>query len=148
MLTLKLNRLKVLKRKVLTIYRNHKSPNEPNHLASDVSLLKELSNDADVVVKRSNKCKGLVVLPRDEYVHKAETVTAGYEAVSKNPTPKLEAQTKRVIKTTLSGKVPEKIIKSVIPSGSRTAELYGLSKTHMPDAPPPCAPLFQRVATR
>ena len=55
--------------------------------------------------------------------------------VAKNPTPKLEAETKRLIKTTLTDKVPDKITKSVIPGGSRTAELYGLPKTHKSDAP-------------
>ena len=41
----------------------------------------------------------------------------------------------RLIKTTLTGKVPDKVVKSILPSGSRTAELYGLPKTHKPDAP-------------
>ena len=99
-----------------------------------MDLLKDLGDDDDVLVKRSDKCKGMVVLPKREYVRKAGLITADYETVAKNPTPKL-AQTKRVIKTTLSGKVPDKIVKSVIPSGSRTAELYGLPKTHKPDTP-------------
>ena len=44
-------------------------------------------------------------------------------------------QKKRLIKTTLSDKVPDKITISVMPSGSRTTELYGLPKTHKSDAP-------------
>ena len=59
----------------------------------------------------------------------------GYESISKNPTPKLEAETKRLIKGTLVGKVSDKVVRSVVPSGSRTAELYGLPKTHKPGAP-------------
>ena len=50
-------------------------------------------------------------------------------------TPRLEAETKRLIKSTMVGKVPDKIVKSIIPSGSRTAELYGLPKTHKPSVP-------------
>ena len=127
--------LKVIKRKVLTIYKNHRSSDSANHEPGDINLLKELGNDTEVIVKRSDKCKGLVVLPKSEYIRKAELITAGYETVGKNPTPKLEAQTKQVIKATLTNKIPDKIVKSVTPSVSRTAELYGLPKTHKPDAP-------------
>ena len=98
-------------------------------------MLRELANDPDIVIKRSDKCKGLVVLPKTEYVQKAETITDGYEAVMKNPTPKLEAETKRVIKGTLTGKIEDKVVRSVMPSGSRTAELYGLPKTHKTGVP-------------
>ena len=126
--------LKKFKHKVMTIYKNHKT-SEHNHEPDDVRLLKDLSEDPDVMVKRSDKCKGLVVLSNEEYVHKAEKITDEYETIAKNPTPKLEAETKRLIKHTLKEKVPEKIVRSILPSGSRTAELYGLPKTHKPDAP-------------
>ena len=119
----------------MTIYKNYKSTSQPNHQPSDVSMLKELSRDPDVIVKRSDKCKGLVVLPKSEYLHKAEAITDGYEAISKYPTPKLEAKTKQLIKATLPGKVSDRITRSVIPTGTRTAELYGLPKTHKPDVP-------------
>ena len=95
-----------------------------------MSLLKDLGKDPDVMIKRSDKCKGLVILPKNKYIHKAKTITDGYEPVSKNPTPRLEAETKRLIEGALAEKVSDKVIKSVIPSGSRTAELYGLPKTH------------------
>ena len=44
-------------------------------------------------------------------------------------------QKKRLIKTTLSDKVPDKITISVMPSGSRTTELYGVPKTYESGAP-------------
>ena len=127
--------LKTLKHKVMTIYKNHRSTTEPNHTLSDVKRLKELGNDPDIIVKRSDKCKGLVILSKSDYIQKAEKITDDYEIVTANPTPKLEAKTKMLIKTTLANKVPDKIVKSVLPTGSRTAELYGLPKTHKPDAP-------------
>ena len=127
--------LKVLKQKVMTIYRNHKPHSQPNHQTNDVRVLKDLSKDPAVIIKRSDKCKGLVVLPKSDYVLKAGKITAEYESISKNPTPRLEAETKRLIKSTMVGKVPDKIVKSIIPSGSRTAELYGLPKTHKPSVP-------------
>ena len=127
--------LRTVKQKVMTLFRNHKTVAQPNHQSSDVNLLKELSKDPEIVIKRSDKCKGLVVLSKTEYVEKASAITDTYEAVGRNPTPKLEAETKRIIRTTLTGKVPDKIVKSVMPSGSRTAELYGLPKTHKPNTP-------------
>ena len=128
---------------MITIYKNHKSDSQPNHSPDDLRQLKSLGRDSNVIVKRSDKCKGLVVIPKNDYVHKAQEITKGYEAITKNPTPKLEAQTKRLIKNTLAGKVPEKIVRSIVPSGSRTAELYGLPKTHKPGAR--FVPLFRPV---
>ena len=75
--------LKVLKRKVMTLYKNYKSTSHHNHQPSDVSMLKKLNKDPDVIVKRSDKCKGLVVLSKDEYAHKAEAITHGYQAIQK-----------------------------------------------------------------
>ena len=98
-------------------------------------MLKGIRQDGEVVVKRSDKSKGLVILPKSQYVQKAEKITSTYAPVAKNPTTKLEAETKRIIKETLTDKVPDKIVKSVLPSGSRTAELYGLPKTHKTDTP-------------
>ena len=53
----------------------------------------------------------------------------------KNPTPKLEAMTKRVIHDTMDEGVNEKVIKKIIPNSSRTAELYGLPKKHKDNVP-------------
>ena len=53
----------------------------------------------------------------------------------KNPTPKNEAATKRLIKDTLTDKVENHVLQGIIPQQSRTAELYGLPKDHKPDVP-------------
>ena len=87
--------LKVLKQRVMTIYKNHKPHSQPNHCPDDIRQLKSLGKDPNVVVKRSDKCKGLVILPKTDYVDKAQEITKGYETITKNPTPKLEAQTKK-----------------------------------------------------
>ena len=50
--------------------------------------------DSSVIFKPSDKCKGLVVMPKESYIHKAQSIIADYEHIPKNPTPKLEAQTK------------------------------------------------------
>ena len=71
----------------------------------------------------------------ETYIQKAETITSQYEDVPKNPTPRLEATTKRIISQKLNGKVPDKIVNAIKPTSSRTAELYGLPKSHKTDIP-------------
>ena len=68
-------------------------------------------------------------MTRETYINKAQSIVADYEYVPKNPTPKLEALTKKVIHDTMDiKKVNEKLIQNIIPNSSRTTELYGLPK--------------------
>ena len=124
-----------LKHKILTIYRNHRRPSEPNVSREVQGQLKELKEAGDVIIKPSDKCKGFVVLNKADYVAKAETITAGYEPVTSDPTRKTEALTKRVISSTMTDKVDPKIVSALVPHNSRTAELYGLPKNHKPHVP-------------
>ena len=123
-----------VKKKVTAAYKNHGKP-PPNHSSAQLGALKQLAENRDVVVKPSDKCKGLVLLNASEYVNKIGSTTSGYEIVPRNPTPKLEAATKRVIHETMDGKVDERVVRSIIPQCSRTAELYGLPKDHKRDLP-------------
>ena len=107
----------------------------PNHSRAQVDALNELARDDSVVVKPSDKGKGLVLMNAAEYVRKIDTVTSTYEPVSRNPTPRLEATTKRVIHRAMDGKVDEKVVKAIVPHCSRTAELYGLPKDHKRNMP-------------
>ena len=72
---------------------------------------------------------------KSDYMAKANAITANYEEVTRNPTNKTEATTKRVIKETLDGKMSDNIIQALLPQSSRTAELYGLPKDHKPGVP-------------
>ena len=118
-----------VKQKVTAAYKNHKTP-LPNHTGAQINALKQLAQNENVVVKPSDKCKGLVLLNASDYVQKIESTTSGYQTVPRNPTPRLEAATKRVIHETMDGKVEERVVKAIIPQCSRTAELYGLPKDH------------------
>ena len=126
--------LQQVRKKVTTAYKNHNATTQ-NHSGAQLDALKQLSKNRDVVVKPSDKCKGLVLLNATDYVRKIEATTSGYEAVPRNPTPKLEAATKRVIHDTMDGKVEERVVKAIIPHCSKTAELYGLPKDHKRDIP-------------
>ncbi|XP_043217474.1 uncharacterized protein LOC122379376 [Amphibalanus amphitrite] len=117
------------------LYTHHKSNTKQNHTKHDRSTLTDLKNDDDLIVKRSDKCKGLVLLEKSEYVHKTETIVNDYQPIDKNPTKKLDVETSDLITETLAGKLPDKIIHALKPNESRTAELYGLPKTHKPGNP-------------
>ena len=128
------NVLQQVKKKVIATYKNHSKP-LPNHTCAQLDALKQLAQNTNVVVKPSDKCKGLVLLNANDYVDKIESITAGYQVAPRNPTPRLEASTKRIIHATMDGKVDERVVKAIIPQCSRTAELYGLPKDHKPDIP-------------
>ena len=123
-----------LKRRIMGCFKNHRG-HQANHSREDIQALNEIRSDPEVIVKRSDKCKGFVLMPKKTYVEKAETITSQYEQVPKNPTPRLEAKTKKMISQNPGGKVPDKIISAIRPNSSRTAELYRLPKSHKKDIP-------------
>ena len=98
-------------------------------------MLKQLKEDETVIVKRSDKCKGMVMMSKDDYVTKAQTIVSTYQPIHTNPTKKLDKTTGDLIKHTMKDKVPDKHIHAIIPRESRTAEFYGLPKTHKPNNP-------------
>lgn len=65
-----------------------------------------------------------------DYKSKAEAIVTTYDSVNKNPTTKLEEETKNLMKTTLKGKIPDDYLQRLLPQHTRTAEFYGLPKTH------------------
>ena len=125
--------LRALKRKIMNCFKNHRSLGQANVSKEDIKSLNDLRSAPDLIIKRSDKRKGFVLLSREAYVKKAETITSQYEVMTKNPTPRLEAATKNIISQTLAGKISDKIINAIKPTSSRTAELYGLPKSHKPN---------------
>lgn len=130
-------KLKKLKQDIIKTYVNH-NLTETNVSDKERQFLKELGNNDRVVIKQSDKCKGLVVMDRDTYVGKAQDIlndTASYECLDKNPVPKVEAQTKRAFKSVSKDKLPDALIKELTPNHSRTPVFYGLPKDHKPGVP-------------
>ena len=123
-----------LKRKIIGLYKNQQS-SKANIQPEEEEALKKLAHDENLIVKPSDKCKGLVVMDKVTYVEKALNVLSSYEKVSSNPTPKVEASTKRVIKSVMGDKTDKTLVQSLLPQGSRTAEFYGLPKNHKDNVP-------------
>ena len=127
-------KLQKLKQKIINLYKHHRATT-PNHTAEEAHLVKEIRDDESRIVKRSDKCKGFVVMERDTYVEKAQNIVKDYKPVRQNPTKKLEEKTKALIARTMKDKVPPNTIRAIQPSCSRTAELYGLPKNHKENVP-------------
>ena len=72
---------------------------------------------------------------KSEYISIAESVVSEYALIDKNITSKLKENTKSLMKKTLENKIPDDLLKKILPQHSRTAELYGLPKTHKPGNP-------------
>ena len=67
-----------LKNKILAIYRN--APRTAlNTTAEERAQLRELCQDSSVVVKQSDKCKGLVIMNKEDYLARREEITSGYD---------------------------------------------------------------------
>ena len=126
--------LSLLKKKVISTYKNHKMT-KTNHSKEQLDQLRNLKKNDDIIIKPSDKCKGLVIMNKSDYIAKADAITSEYEEVARNPTARTEAATKRIIRDTLGGKVEENVIRALMPQSSRTAELYGLPKDHKTNVP-------------
>ena len=121
--------LEKVKTKILGVYRGAKKTN-PNHTSTQSRELQNLKEDENMIVKKSDKCKSLVVMDKVDYIEKAETIVSTYETTTRNPTPRLEEDTKKLMRATLKDKLPEDFVRRLLPQHTRTAEFYGLPKTH------------------
>ena len=100
--------------------------------------LNELKKNENVVVKPSDKCKGLVILDKAAYVNKVHDILddeTNYERLPSNPTAKIEAKTKQIFKQASRDKLPESLVKDLIPTNARTPVFYGLPKDHKAGVP-------------
>ena len=79
--------VRILKEKILTAYRTHKT-GPLNHSREEKVALKRAGQDESIIFKQSDKCKGLVVMPKQMYVQKVHSIVAKYERTPKNTTPK------------------------------------------------------------
>ena len=98
-------------------------------------VIDDLVKHDTLIIKQSDKCKSLVVMPKTEYVSKALNLLSDYLKVPTNPTPDLENRTRDITTKALRGKIPGRSPDKLVPRWTRTAEFYGLRKTHKPGNP-------------
>ena len=105
-----------------------------------LEFLNNAKKNDDVIFKQSDKCKGFVIMDRNEYLGKSHAILedrANYEVIDKNPVPRVEAETKRVFKSVSKGKMHDSTIKELTPCHSRIPVFYGLPKDHKESVPLP-----------
>ena len=98
-------------------------------------LIEKLVKNDKIIVKQSDKCMGLVIIPKTDYVTKASDILNSYQKVPNNLTPALESKTKDLTLKVLRDKLPDRTFFNLLPRWTRAAELYGLPKTHKPGNP-------------
>ena len=123
-----------LKYRILSAFRSQRTKVDKQNKKSG-PLIEKLARNDDLIVKQSDKCKGLVVMQKTDYVSKASDLLKDYLKVPTNPTPDLETKTKDLTNKILRGKVPDRTLDKLLPRWTRTAEFYGLPKTHKPNNP-------------
>ncbi len=113
------------------------SKKQPTNITNkQKTALQQLRKNPDIVIKQSDKDKQFVVVNKNDYVdmcldHLADDTT--YNAVPKNPLPKMEKDLTNTIETIchdssyLEGKL--------LPHCPRIPEFYGTFKTHKDESP-------------
>ena len=101
-----------VKAKILAVYRGVKktTPNTTHTKERDA-----LKNDENIIVKRSDKCKSLVIMDKSDCKERAEVIVVSYENVSENSTSKMEEQRKTFMKTILKNKIPDDYLLRLLP---------------------------------
>ena len=130
-------RLVRLKSSVLRIYKQHSNLTR-NVTEEQLDGLEKLRKNDEIVVKPSDKCKGLVILDKTDYISKANQILddqSNYMKLDQDKTAKIEASTKRLFKQVVRDKLPDKCIEELTPNHSRTPVFYGLPKDHKPSVP-------------
>ena len=130
-------RLKTLKEDIVKTYKSHSTVG-CNVSEKQQRFLSNVQKNSDVIFKQSDKCKGFVVMDKEEYLRKYHDILddpVNYEVMGKNPVPKVETETKRIFKSVSKGKLPDDTIKELTLGHTRTPVFYGLPKDHKESVP-------------
>ncbi|MGL4226872.1 MAG: reverse transcriptase domain-containing protein, partial [Rickettsia sp.] len=108
----------------------------------DFALLRNLAKDKNLVVSRPDKGRGVVLMDRDNYVSKMNSILSDETKFAKIGPPsfglifKLEDKINRWLKQLLDGFfLTQASYQSLFSSGSSYSALYGLPKVHKPNLP-------------
>ena len=121
-----------------------RSYSRPNFLYSreDINTLNDLRNDNTIVIMKPDKGNGVVILDKDDYNQKIDTIladTSKFQLLNEDPvkvTLQRENQVKSLLKKLKAeNALSEKNYNELYPTGSRIGILYGLPKIHKPSMP-------------
>ena len=119
---------------------------------SFLDALKALRSDKSIIITRPDKGRGTVILDKDEYISKVETIlsdTTKFKCITDDPfkyITKLEDKLARLLRKYLKLKlITKEIFNYLFSSGSTLGILYGLPKTHKVDNP--IRPILSTIGT-
>lgn len=119
---------------------------------SDVKLLKEFASDSSIVVTKPDKGKGVVIVDRQEYVDKVQSLLLDRSKFSVITEPlhkvllRLEDKVNRLLaKLKKDSIITDRTYNDLHVSGSQPGILYGLPKIHKPNLP--FRPIFRACGT-
>ena len=123
------------------IYRalRHSHPSRPNLRKEEKKALKQLKTDKEHIVLTADKGVALVVMDRQEYIHKARALledTNTYRPISTDPTTKLKNRLISILKKIKTeGEMDDNTYNRMYPTGASAPKFYGLPKIHKNNVP-------------
>jgi len=106
---------------------------------NDEQLLLNLSKDSSILVTKPDKGRGVVVLDRNDYIGKLETILSDstkFKLLDKDPTISRENSLSAVLRQMKREEyLTQQEYKYIKPVGSVSARLYGLPKVHKANVP-------------
>ena len=114
-------------------------PPRKNITREEECTIRTLKNDSDLIILPADKGNTTMVLDRDEYEKKVESMLDDqltYEKIKKDPAPSLERKMNaKLLTLNRKGSLPDRLYERLRSSNGKTPLLYGLPKVHKPEVP-------------
>ena len=122
-----------------------KSPHSHNITRTEKQALKDLSSNANIVIKKADKSATVVIQNRTDYVKEAERQLSDsffYKEVEDDLTSKHNEEINTILDDlTNRGQLNKGLSRKLKTTTPRTSQLYLLPKIHKPQRPPPGRPI-------
>lgn len=123
-------------------YFERHTPNYPFFKRSDLNILRALSRNDNLIISRPDKCKGVVLLNRPQYLDKMNLILSDNTKFEQIDIPKfklifkIEDKVNRVLRSLRDRSfINDELYTNLHSRGSSLCSLYGLPKTHKPNVP-------------
>ena len=113
-------------------------PPKPNLTKAQNLALRELKRDRDCIVLTSDKGVSMVIMDRQDYINKANSLLNQntYKSIPRDPTNSIKNKLISILKRVKNQTgLDSNTYKSMYPTGCVPPKFYGLPKIHKPDTP-------------